>query len=336
MFERNSLDVDGQKIAYLSAGPSQGPAIVFVHGWPELSYSWRHQLPVFAGLGFRVLAPDQRGYGNSTVFPNTEDYRLECLVADMIALIDALSVDQAIWVGHDWGSPVVWSIASHHPDRCRAVASLCVPYAHLERGLDHVVSLVDRTVYPLNQYPAGQWEYQRYYESDFESATAVFDADPSATIKALFRKGDATGAGLPAATAETRRQGGWFGGLAKAPDLPRDEDVISADDLSVYVEALSRNGFFGPDAFYVNHEANAAYASLAVNAGALSMPVLFMAARYDYVCETLTSAAADPMRGLCSQLEEVVIDSGHWMAQERPVEVNQALVRWLASLGCIK
>src|SRR5438105_8195414 len=113
---------------YLSCGAEDAPLIVFCHGWPELSISWRHQLPTFASLGFRVIAPDMRGYGRSSVYARHEDYALENTAKDMVELIDSLGRDKAIWVGHDWGSPVVWSMATHHPERCFGVANLCVPY----------------------------------------------------------------------------------------------------------------------------------------------------------------------------------------------------------------
>ena len=113
-----------------------------------------------------------------------------------------------------------------------------------------------------------------------------------------------------------------------APSLVPD---VSEADLSVYAAALTRNGFFGPSSWYMNHERNAAYAESAVDGGRLSMPVLFLAARYDYTCECVDSSLAEPMRELCSDLSEAVIDSGHWMAQEKPVEVNAALVKWLAA-----
>lgn len=95
---------------YLSCGRTLAAPIIFVHGWPELSYSWRHQLPVFAGLGFRAIAPDMRGYGRSSTYARHEDYALEHIVTDMIELLDSLGVKKAIWVGHDWGSPVVWAM----------------------------------------------------------------------------------------------------------------------------------------------------------------------------------------------------------------------------------
>src|SRR3984893_4013113 len=103
---------------YLACGAEDAPPIIFLHGWPELSISWRHQLPVFAGLGFRALAPDMRGYGRSSAYPRHEDYAQPEIVADMIELLDGIGAERAIWVGHDWGSPVVWSIAQHYPQRC--------------------------------------------------------------------------------------------------------------------------------------------------------------------------------------------------------------------------
>ena len=316
---------------YLAAGPEDGPLLVFVHGWPELSISWRHQLPVFAGMGFRCVAPDMRGYGRSSTYPDLASYAQEHIVADMIELLDGLGRDRAVWIGHDWGSPVVWNVASHHPDRCHAVASLCVPYATLERGWDHTIALVDRSVYPEAEFPVGQWDYQLYYAESFAEASAAFDADPYLTVKALFRKGNPKGLGKPSVTASVRANGGWFGGTGVAPDIPADHDVVTDDDLRTYAEALERNGFTGPDAWYMNHPANEAYAARAADGGRLSMPVLFLHARYDYTCETVSSRLADPMRELCLDLTEAVLDTGHWMAQERPGEVNAALAAWLAT-----
>jgi len=316
---------------YLAAGPRDGPTVIFVHGWPELSISWRHQLPVVAGLGFRAIAPDMRGYGRSTVHARHEDYAQEEIVRDMLELADALGIEKAVWVGHDWGSPVVWNLASHHPERCLAVASLCVPYHSLEYGWDHVLPLVDRTIYPETQFPAGQWEYIRFYEENFDKARATFDANPYNTVKALFRKGSPAGHGKPSRTAFVRRQGGWFGGAGEAPDLPRDDDVVSEADLRAYAAALERNGFFGPDSWYMNFAANAAYANRAVNGGVLEMPVLFLAARYDYTCESVTSRLVEPMHKYCRDLTTHTFDCGHWMAQEKPTQVNAALTRWMAT-----
>ena len=155
-------------------------------------------------------------------------------------------------------------------------------------------------------------------------------------MKVLFRKGDAAARGQPARTAAIRKQGGWFGGTGKAPDVPRDADVLTEADLAAYTAALERNGFFGPDSWYMNHDLNVAYAAKANNGGRLSMPVLFLHAANDLICDTTGSRLAEPMREYCADLTEAVIQSGHWMAQERPVAVNAALAKWLATrLGSV-
>jgi soluble epoxide hydrolase / lipid-phosphate phosphatase len=314
---------------YLAAGPEDGPVVLFLHGWPELSISWRHQLPVFAGLGFRAVAPDMRGYGRSSTYASTDAYAQEHIVADMLELVDHLGAERAVWVGHDWGAPVVWNVASHHPERCHGVAALCVPYRTVELGLDPLVALVDRRRYPVDEFPYGQWDYQAVYLDRGAEVAAVFDADPYRTVKALFRKGKPEDLERPAATALISRSGGWFRGADVAPDLPRDPDVVTEADLRSYAAALARNGFHGPDAWYLNHEANAAYAARAVEGGRLRMPALFLGARYDATCEVVNSRLAEPQRAYVDDLTERMLDCGHWMPQERPAEVNAALVAWL-------
>lgn len=320
----------GHTTAYLSCGRPEGVPVIFVHGWPELGLSWRHQLPALAALGFHAIAPDMRGYGRSTVHAQIDDYALAHSVADMIALLDALGSERAVWVGHDWGAPVVWSIAQHHPDRCHGVASLCVPYLPQGFSPETIIPLSDRQLYPQDSLPAAQWDYQLFYRERFHDATAAFEKDIRNTVRALFRSGSPDGMGKPARTAFVRAQGGWFGPGQGAPALPRDPLVLSEQDEHAYVAALERNGFSGPDSWYMNAQANEAFAAQSRANWHLQMPVLFLHARYDAVCETLRSSLAAPMRAHCADLSEAVVASGHWMAQERPIDVNAALVRWLA------
>ena len=317
---------------YLEAGPRDGPLLIFTHGWPELAISWRRQLECFAGMGFRAVAPDMRGYGRSTVHAAPSAYTMEEISTDMVELIDHLDRPEAVWIGHDWGAPVAWSMASHHADRCVAVASLCVPYQPKGFAPANLVDLVDRSIYPVEQFPVGQWDYQLFYIENLALATRGLDADPYRSVKILMRSGDPARATKPAASASLRRQGGWFGPDGQAaPDVPRDPAVLSEKDLCEYASALARNGFSGPDAWYVNPDANIAFAAQAPGAGRLEMPVLFIHAAYDWICESLRSRLAEPMRASCSQLTEAVIESGHWMQQQKPQEVNAQLARWLAA-----
>ncbi len=330
-FRDGVVRTDRHATFYLEAGAADAPLIVFVHGWPELSLSWRHQLPCFADLGFRAVAPDMRGYGRSSVYHRHEDYALEHAVRDMIELLDGVGREKAVWVGHNWGSPVVWSLASHHPERCWGVANLCVPYIKEGFAPANVIPLVDRTLYPEAEYPAGQWEYMLFYEEQFDKARAAFDADPRMTVKALFRKGSPSGKGKPSRTATVRKDGGWFGGAGRAPDVPRDPDLVTDEELDAYAEGLRRHGFFGPDSWYMNARRNIEYAKRARNGGVIDLPALFLHATYDYTCETIDSRLAEPMRRDCRRLTEVAVTSGHWMAQEKPQVVNAALARWLVS-----
>ena len=190
--------------------------------------------------------------------------------------------------------------------------------------------LIDRSVYPEAEYPAGQWDYQLFYEESFDKASAAFEANVANTVKALFRKGNPRGKGKASRTAVVRREGGWFGGAGQAPDLPMDTDLLTQNDFETYVAALQSNGFFGPDSWYMNRERNLDFASRAKNAGLLTMPVLFLHGKYDYTCETVTSRLAEPMRQDVKNLTEVTVASGHWMAQEKPAVVNAALAKWLA------
>ena len=317
---------------YLQAGPQDGPLLIFTHGWPELAISWRRQLECFAALGFRAVAPDMRGYGRSSVPADPTAYTMEAISTDMVELIDHLERPSAVWVGHDWGSPVAWTMASHHAERCTAVASLCVPYQPRGFAPANLVDLVDREVYPADKFPVGQWDYQYFYIENLALATRGLDADPYRTIKALMRSGNPAWISKPAPSAALRRLGGWFGPDGQgAPDLPRDASVLSEEDLCQYASALARNGFSGPDSWYVNPEANIAFARQAPNEGRLDMPVLFVHAAYDSVCETLRSPLAGPMRTSCPRLTEAVVESGHWMQQQMPLEVNAQLTRWLAA-----
>jgi pimeloyl-ACP methyl ester carboxylesterase len=315
---------------YLSCGEEGATPIIFVHGWPELSISWRGQLPVFAGLGFRAIAPDMRGYGRSSVPPRPEDYALELIVGDMIELLDSIGARKAIWVGHDWGAPVVWSIAQHHPERCHGVANLCVPYIPEGFAVRTILPLADRDLYPVDKFPFAQWDYEIFHEENFERAHSGFEADVRSTVRALFRAGDPAKGGKPDRLAFVRARGGWFGPGNKAPAVPRDDRVIGEEDEDLYVAALERNGFAGPDSWYMNAEANIAYAERARPNWQLTMPVLFLHGAYDYTCETIDSRLAEPMRAHCADLTEAVVPSGHWMAQEKPICVNAALAKWLA------
>ena len=292
---------------YLSCGEPQATPIIFVHGWPELSVSWRNQLPVLAGLGFRAIAPDMRGYGRSSVYGRQEDYAQEHIVADMIELLDALGAEKAIWVGHDWGAPVVWGIAQQHPDRCHGVANLCVPYIPEGFAPETIIPLADRAVYPEAEFPAAQWDYQLFYRESFDVAHTIFGGQCAGRGQgAVPAPAPAARPGKGPCRRSPRAPAPSAAGLAPgqpAPDLPRDETVLSEEEENRYTAALEANGFFGADSWYMNGDANRAFAQPRPKANwRLAMPVLFLHAAYEaYLQETIDSRLPEPMRDLLRQ-----------------------------------
>jgi soluble epoxide hydrolase / lipid-phosphate phosphatase len=322
-FPLQQIQVDTQVIAYRESGPLDGQPIVLVHGWPQTSWAWRHQLAELGARGYRVIAPDLRGTGGSTVFKRFDDYALRHHVGDLIALVDAFEIDQATWVGHDWGAPAVWSAARHHPERFAAGGSLSTPYDTLERGFERVTSFVRRDVYPETQYPAGQMDYYRFYAEQFEDAQKQFEADIAAFFSIVLR-GDRPGQqNVVWPTATVRRRGGWFdGGPAPAGEL--DPTVISARDLERFVEDYSRTGFFGVNSFYMNDDDNRAFVEEA-GRNRVEFPALLVIGRHDYVNDAAYSELASPMRELCDDLDIREVEAGHWIHQERPAEVSDAI-----------
>lgn len=323
---------DRHRTSWLESGPADGPLMIFVHGWPQLGLVWRAQLEHFGALGWRCVAPDMRGYGGSSVPADPAAYTQREIVADLVELHDALGAGPAVWVGHDWGSPPVFAMAAHHPDRCRAVASLCVPYAAAGFALANLIPLVDRDIYPADRYPDGQWSYWRFYTLEFDQAAADFEADVPSTAALMFRKGTPRWVGRPSRSADVVAGGGWFGPARRAPQVPRDDLLLSPADFATVVNSLARHGFRGPDSWYVNDDANIAYATEAPDGGRLRLPVLMVHASWDGICDTAHSRMAEPMRTDCTNLTEVTIDAGHEVMLEQPGQVNDALAEWLETL----
>ncbi|KAI0965027.1 alpha/beta-hydrolase [Xylaria arbuscula] len=326
---------DGAKnIHYLAAGPSSGPLVIFLHGWPAIALTWKHQLQAFALLGFRAVAPDMPGWGKSTRRQITADYSQEALVEGMLALLSANCRSAAVWVAHDWGAAVASSLAAQHPTAIQALVLLCIPYKSAELGLDHLVSLVDRTVYPEDEYPFGQWDYMAYYEESFDKAIAYYEANVLGLLKVLYARSEANSAAdanKPAFTANIRKTNGLFDGNPAPPAEAIPAPLLEGEIFDAFVEATEKNGLWAGSAYYLNHKVNAAYNGEAPNGGRLGeeKPVLFIHAKFDYICPTLTTRLAEPMREACENLTEATVEAGHFVQFEKPEEVNAAIVKFL-------
>lgn len=331
ILEQKVIETAHGRIAYLASGPEQGPLMIFLHGWPELSLIWTNQLNYCASKGWRCIGPDMRGYGSSSVPDTIAAYAINELVGDMLALQDAVGGKPAVWLGHDWGCPVAWALAAHHPQRCRAVVALCVPYFARGFALSNLLPFIDRTLYPIDKFPAGQWVYFLHYRESFGKASSDFEADVSSTISALYRRSSVGNPDKPAFSSGIRANGGWFEKAHKAPAMPLDTSMLSAEQYGTMVATFKQTGFKGVAAWYLNDEANLAYAVKAPNFGIINLPVLFIHAAWDTVCNTVHSHLAEPMRADCSDLTELTIAGGHEIQIECPDEVNAGIAAWLTA-----
>jgi len=303
--------------------------MIFLHGWPELSLIWRAQMDAFAADGWHCVAPDLRGFGGSSAPTGNDAYTNEQVVADMAELHDHLGGKPAIWVGHDWGSVIAGAMAAHHPERSRGVVLISVPYFPDANALPTLVPLVDRTIYPVEQYPDGQWDYYRYYTTHFEAAVVDLDADKPASLASIYRPGDPASVDKPAANATVTSKGGRFGAAHRAPPTKPDPALWPAADFEMLVRSFEAHGFRPPCAWYLNDDANIAYARKAPDGARLSLPVLFVNGDYDQMNSINGNRLGDPMRAACANLTVTNLAGAHWLPLECKSELVQAIRTWV-------
>ncbi|QWT22032.1 alpha/beta hydrolase [Bacillus sp. NP157] len=318
---------------YWETGPADGPLMVFIHGWPQIGLMWRAQMEAFASSGWRCIAPDMRGYGRSSAPRASSAYAYREIVADMVELHDHLGGKTAVWVGHDLGSPVAGALAAMHAERCRGVVLLSVPYFPDTFALDTLRPLVDRKLYPEDEYPDGQFDYYRFYLTHFDVATRDFDADIPSTLSAIYQPGDPSSAGKIYRSASISRNGGWFGPAHRAPALPHTP-LWPERDFDVLVDSFRSTGFRPGNAWYLNDEANLSYVHMAPNGGHVAQPVLFVNGVWDPICDvTRNPHLGRPMGEACSKLSVRHVNAGHWLPLERKDEVVRVMNEWLQSSG---
>jgi len=290
-----------------------GPAVVFCHGFPELAYSWRYQLPAVAAAGFRAIAPDQRGYGDSSAPPAVSDYGITELTGDLVGLLDTLGIERAIFVGHDWGGFVAWAMPVMYPERTAGVIGVCTPYIAMPET-SRMRLLVGG-------------EDDRFYILWFQEpgkAEAVMDPRARLIFDRLMR--------APVDPMEAARRMMADGKLDMNPFRRIDEFepatplIVTPEELEVYVRVFEKTGFRGGINWYRNIDRNAREHP-EIGTVKLSMPCLMITAAWDVA---LRPEMAAGMPTMCSDLEMHNIEkAGHWVQQEFPNEVNRIMVDWL-------
>jgi pimeloyl-ACP methyl ester carboxylesterase len=316
---------------YWEAGPTEGPLMFFLHGWPEIGLMWREQIEAFASEGWRCIAPDMRGYGGSSAPKPSEEYALEKIVADMVELHDHVGEHPAIWVGHDWGSPVAGALTAHHPERSRGVVLISVPYFPSGFALPNLVTLIDRQLYPADRHPDGQWDYYRFYLTHFDQTFGDMDADIPATLASIFRPGNPAASGKISPSAMITANGGRYGPAHRAPPTPPDPTLWPAADFDALVKSFRNTGFRPANTWYLNDSANITYAHAAPNGGRLSQPVLFVNGDWDPICDIYRGRLGEPMRSTCHDLSVTSLPAGHWLPLERKSELVESIRSWVST-----
>ena len=320
------VDVNGVRLRLFEAGPPDGPVVVLAHGFPELAYSWRHQMPTLASAGYRVLAPDQRGYGGSSRPEPVEAYDITALTGDLVALLDAAGVERAAFVGHDWGAVVAWSTPLLHPDRVAAVVGLSVP--PVPRPLTPP-TVAFRRIFGDNFF------YILYFQQP-GVADAEMAADPGRAMRRMLggMRAPAADSGNPVSADEAAAlrmlAPGPEGFIERLPEPERLPDWLTAAELDHYVEEFSRTGFTGALNWYRNFDRNW-HIMESPAAQTIEVPALFVGGNCDPVLAfTNIDRAGEVAKG---PYRQVMLDgAGHWIQQERPDEINAELLGFLAQV----
>jgi pimeloyl-ACP methyl ester carboxylesterase len=311
------IETNGVQLHTVEAGAPGAPVVVLAHGFPELAYSWRHQIPVLAAAGYHVLAPDQRGYGRSTRPADIADYNIGALSGDLVGLLDHVGAEKAVFIGHDWGAAVVWSSAQLHPDRVAGVVGLSVPP-------------VPRAQIPPTQAFRAVFGDNFFYMLYFQEpgvADAELDADPAKTLRRVILGQAAPG---DQAAAMRMLRPGPEGLIERIPEPDGLPSWISADELDHYVAEFSRTGFTGGLNWYRNMDRNWEIQGNLTSA-AITVPAMFIAGTDDLVLGFMRPDRAKEV--ITGPYREVLIEgAGHWLQQERPDQVNEALLDFLSSL----
>jgi pimeloyl-ACP methyl ester carboxylesterase len=306
----------GRNFHIATAG--SGPLVLLLHGFPELWYSWRHQLTGLAGAGFWAVAPDMRGYGRSDIPADPGEYTIHHLVGDVVAMIDALGRDDAVIAGHDWGSQVAWHTALMRPDRVRGVVGMSVPYRP-RPGLAPLAVL---------RRAFGERHYMIYFQQP-RVAEADLERDVRSSLQRLFHGTSGRCVRTDVVVPEDE------GFLNIYPAADRSPSWLSDVDLAVFTVEFERTGFTGGLNWYRNLDMNWRLTAPLARAK-VTVPALYLVGEHDFVIQgSDRDQLAAELRRWVPALRDTVMfpTSGHWTQQECPDEVTTALAEFAASVN---
>jgi len=317
-FTHRTVRTNGINMHVAEAGV--GKPVVFVHGFPELWRSWRKQMPVVAEAGYRAVAPDMRGYGQTDAPAPITDYDVHHLCGDLCGLLDDLGVDKAFFVGHDWGAWAMWFMTLLHPDRVAALVNISVPYS--PRG--------DAPPMKRAKEIFGDIFFYQLYFQDVGPADTELAKDVRRTVL-KFAWSISGEAGQPDVRSLIARKVGEGGFLDMLSDPPHALDWFTDEDLNYFVEEFERTGYTGALNWYRNIDRN--WETTPQLEGAKpTQPVLFVAGTNDPV---IRMVPPEPMRETVPNLKDIVLveGAGHWIHMEQPKPVNQAILGFLKDVG---
>jgi pimeloyl-ACP methyl ester carboxylesterase len=303
------IETNGIRMAMYEQG--DGPPVILLHGFPELAFSWRRQFPALAAAGFRAIAPDQRGYGRTDVPAEVRDYRIEELIADVHGLLDALELDTATFVGHDWGSLLLWQMAMRAPERIERMVILNIP---------HYPRLPVDPIQVMRERFGDDFYIVNFQDSD--EADRTFADDPVHFFDMMMRRGQISREQFDQLPQEVKA-------LSLLKLLARShgsgEPLLTDAERDYFAAAFANSGFTGPINWYrnwtLNWETQEGYDQR------IGIPTLFIGAVDDVI---IAPEHIEAMKPLVNDLEIHMLEHcGHWSQQERPDEVNRLMIDWL-------
>lgn len=319
-----AAQINGLTLGWYEVGENRdgraGVPLIFLHGFPELAFSWRHQLEAARKAGLWALAPDQRGYGLTTAPDAVESYDNDHLIGDVLGLLDHLGVDRAIWCGHDYGGNIVWQLALRHPGRVAGVIALNTPIMP-RMPFEPVAMMRERM---------GEEMYMVHFQKPGEADAILGSRTRTVFDRSMRRRPPGTAVSAGVIGAARTGEESLFAWVRDVETYDPANDLgapfLTAEAFEAYVATFERTGFTGAINWYRNMTRN--WETSADHPKRVeAIPCLMITAELD---EALPPSSAAHMPHFVDDIEIVNIDgAGHHGQQEEPEVFNRLMMDWL-------